>query len=80
VRVEVRGLNADGGYQTEVRGAMVFPSVAAGTVAAVAALQVHSGATPRGAMGLAELTTHPASFLVELHRRGVTAARFVGAD
>ncbi len=79
IRVEVRGLDADGGYRTEVRGAMVFPSVAAGTVAAVAALEVHFRGPKRGAMGVAELAGDPAAMLTELHRRGLTAARFEGA-
>ncbi|MFW2381731.1 MAG: hypothetical protein ACN4GZ_08245 [Acidimicrobiales bacterium] len=79
IRVEVRGLNSAGGYQTEVRGAMVFPSVAAGTVAAVAAIDIHNGTPPRGAMGLAELADDPAIMLAELHRRGISAARFGGA-
>ena len=83
VRIEVRGTGAQG-YQTEVRGTMVFPSVATGAVAAVAALTIHraaeqAGGVPRGAMGLAELTKSPSDFLLELHRRGVVAARFVGS-
>ncbi len=78
VRVEVRGVGSSG-YKTEVRGIMVFPSVAAGSVAAVAALTIHNGGVRRGAMGLAELTENPAEMLHELHRRGVVAARFVGS-
>jgi hypothetical protein len=80
VRVEVRGLDFGGGYLTEVRGTMAFPSVAAGTVAAVAALACHTGSPPRGAMGLSELVNDPAPMLAELHQRGLTAARFEGAD
>ncbi len=78
VRIEVRGIGANG-YRTEVRGTLVFPSVAAGSVAAVAASMIHRDSPPRGAMGLAELTDSPAKFLGELHRRGVVAARFVGS-
>jgi hypothetical protein len=80
IRVEVRGTDSGGGYRTEVRGAMVFPSVATGAVAAVAAREVHLGSPRRGAMGLAELAGDPAIMLAELHRRGVTAARFEGTD
>ncbi|MBT8240022.1 MAG: hypothetical protein KJN63_02200 [Acidimicrobiia bacterium] len=80
VRVEVRGLDFEGGYLTEVRGTMALPSVAAGTVAAVAALVVHAGHPHRGAMGLSELVDDPAPMLAELHKRGLTAARFEGAD
>jgi hypothetical protein len=80
VRVEVRGLDPEGGYQTQVRGAMVSPSVAAGTVAAVAALEIHSHSPRTGAMGVAEMAADPGPMLAELHRRGLTAARFEGAD
>jgi hypothetical protein len=58
---------------------MAFPSVAAGTVAAVAALAIHTGRPPRGAMGLSELVNDPAPMLAELHQRGLIAARFEGA-
>jgi hypothetical protein len=78
VRIEVRGLGAKG-YQTDVVGTMVYPSVAAGTVAAVVAEFVHHGDPPRGAMGVAELASNPSSLLAELHRRGLTAARFHGS-
>ncbi len=78
LRIEVRGLGALG-YQTEVVGAMVYPSVAAGTLAAVIAGLVHHGDPPRGAMGVAELTLNPSKVLSELHRRGLTAARFHGS-
>lgn len=78
LRLEVRGLGALG-YQTEVVGAMVYPSVAAGTLAAVIADYVHHGDPRHGAMGVAELTSNPSKLLSELHRRGLTAARFQGS-
>jgi predicted dinucleotide-binding enzyme len=77
VRVEVRGAR-DGGRDVEVLGAMDRPAVAAGAVAAVAALFARRGALRRpGAGGLAELA-EPIPFLTELARRGVRAATFEG--
>ncbi|HEX9992115.1 MAG TPA: Gfo/Idh/MocA family oxidoreductase [Acidimicrobiales bacterium] len=78
VRVEVRGRQ---GVSRDVRvlGAMDRPAVAAGAVAAVAALAVANGDVRRpGAAGLAELV-EPVPFLAELARRGVRAAVFEGA-
>lgn len=77
MRVEVRGID-QAGYRTEVVGSVGFPSVAAGTVAAVAALSVHFDSPPTGALGVAELQPDPSAMLEELHRRGLTAARFEG--
>lgn len=76
IRVEVRGF-LDGAYETRTYGVMDHPSVAAGTVAAVAALGVLDGSIDVGARGLAEIAD-PKSFLRELGRRGVKAARFGG--
>jgi saccharopine dehydrogenase-like NADP-dependent oxidoreductase len=77
LRVEVRG-RRDGAYETVVLGAVEPPAVAAGTVAAVAALWATEGRLTRtGAGGLAALA-EPLPFLQELARRGVRAAVFEG--
>lgn len=77
LRVEVRGWR-DGAYDTVVLGAMERPAVAAGTVAAVAAIWAAEGRLVRpGAGGLATLA-EPVPFLHELARRGVKAAVFEG--
>jgi hypothetical protein len=61
-----------------VLGVMDRPAVAAGAVAALAAVSAGSGSVQRrGAGGLAELI-EPLSFLHELARRGVKAAVFEG--
>jgi hypothetical protein len=78
VRVEVRGRR---GAATDalVLGAIDRPAVAAGAVAAVAALWAASGRLARpGAGGLAELVAEPVAFLRELAERGVRAAVFEG--
>lgn len=78
VRVEVRGRR---GTSRDVRvlGAMDRPAVAAGAVAALAAVMAADGSLRRhGAAGLAELV-EPVPFLGELARRGVRAAVFDGA-
>jgi hypothetical protein len=55
------------------------PAVAAGAVAAVAAVWAATGRFARpGAAGLAELVTDPVPFLAELSRRGIKAAVFEG--
>lgn len=82
VRVEVRG-RRDESQDNVVLGAVDRPAVAAGAVAAVAALAVAGGRLARhGAGGLAELA--PASgLLADLARRGVKVAVFepsVGAS
>lgn len=78
IRVEVRGRHGDG-HDTAVLGAVDRPAVAAGAVAAVAAMAAAGGRLSRhGSGGLAELA--PASALLgELARRGVKAAVFEGA-
>jgi saccharopine dehydrogenase-like NADP-dependent oxidoreductase len=77
VRAEVRGRRGTGRDAT-VLGAIDRPGVAAGTVAAVAALWAVEGRLLRvGAGGLAELVA-PIPFLGELARRGVKAAVFDG--
>jgi hypothetical protein len=63
-----------------VLGAIDRPAVAAGTVAAVAAVWTVDGRLSRpGAGGLAELIAEPVPFLKELSRRGVKAAVFEGS-
>jgi saccharopine dehydrogenase-like NADP-dependent oxidoreductase len=77
-RVEVRGRRGTG-RDTVVLGALDRPAVAAGAVAALAAVWQSEGRILRhGAGGLAELV-EPLPFLVELARRGVRAAVFEGA-
>jgi predicted dinucleotide-binding enzyme len=77
VRVEVRG-HRDGAHDVVVYGAIDRPAVAAGAVAAVAAIWATDGRLRRhGAGGLAELA-EPGPFLGELARRGVRAAVFQG--
>jgi saccharopine dehydrogenase-like NADP-dependent oxidoreductase len=79
VRVLVRGRRGPG-YDAQVFGAIDRPAVAAGTVAAVAAVHAAEGRLSRsGAGGLAELIDEPLPFLRELARRGVRAAVFEGA-
>ena len=76
IRVEVRGRR---GTSRDVRvlGAMDRPAVAAGAVAAVAAVWAATGRLTPGAGGLASVTdTVP--FLADLGRRGVRAAVFEG--
>lgn len=76
VRVEVRGRRA-GMVQTVIFGVMHHPSVAAGTTAAVCALEAVRGSLPIGAFGLSELAD-PRPMLRDLHTRGVQAAVFEG--
>lgn len=78
-RLEVRGLVGDR-FHTEVVGAAVYPSVAAGTVAAVIALHLQAAGSLVGAMGAGEVLDDPRPLLHELHRRGVSAARFHGSS
>lgn len=75
VRVQVIGRDGDG-ISSRILGAMDRPGVAGGAVAAVAAAEIGAGRAHRsGAAGLAELVD-ARSFLAELSRRGVKAARF----
>jgi saccharopine dehydrogenase-like NADP-dependent oxidoreductase len=77
-RVEVRGRRGSA-RDTVVLGALDRPAVAAGAVAALAAIWTAEGRLRRtGAGGLAELV-EPLPFLLELARRGVRAAVFEGA-
>jgi len=77
VRVEVRG-RRDGVREAQILGAMDRPAVAAGAVAALAAVWSAEGRLRSGAAGLAALV-EPVPFLAELARRGVRAAVFEGA-
>jgi hypothetical protein len=76
IRVEVRGRSA-GAVETLVYGVMDHPSVAAATVAAVAAIRAGRGLAPVGAHGLASWPD-PAEVLLELYGRGVKVATFSG--
>jgi saccharopine dehydrogenase-like NADP-dependent oxidoreductase len=76
-RVEVRGQRGTA-RSVQVLGAMDRPAVAAGAVAALAAVAAASGALKRhGAGGLAEMV-EPLPFLTELAHRGIKAAVFEG--
>ena len=77
IRVEVRG-SRHGGRDVVVYGAMDRPAVAAGAVAAVAAVAVGDGTIDRhGAFGLAALED-PLPLLNDLADRGIRAAAFEG--
>ena len=79
LRVEVRGRRG-AGRDVQVYGAIDRSAVAAGTVAAVAAVWAAAGRFERcGAGGLGELA-EPVGMLTELARRGVKAAVFVGTS
>lgn len=80
VRVEVRG-RVDGRYDTHVLGVLDRPAVAAGAVAAVAAIRLgrgHLGLRP-GSHGLGAISDST-GFLQQLAERGVRAATFGGTD
>ena len=78
VRVEIRGRRGPAS-DVLVLGSMDRPGVAAGAVAAVAALRVANDPEQRvGAFGLAEVVD-PLAVLSDLARRGVKAAVFEGA-
>ncbi|MBV8982577.1 MAG: NAD(P)-binding domain-containing protein [Acidimicrobiia bacterium] len=78
LRVEVRG-SRGAALDEYVLGAIDRPGVAAGTVAAMAAVSLIEGSLSRhGAGGLAELV-EPTPFLAALADRGVKAAVFEGS-
>ncbi|NNE73503.1 MAG: hypothetical protein HKN26_07565 [Acidimicrobiales bacterium] len=78
VRIEVWGRRG-AARDVVVFGAVDRPSVAAGAVAAVAAVEIARGSAARpGAHSVAELLTDSGAFLAELARRGVRAAVFEG--
>jgi saccharopine dehydrogenase-like NADP-dependent oxidoreductase len=76
IRIEVRGRRGPA-RDVAVLGAIDRPGIAAGAVAALAALAAGHGDVPPGAGGLAR-GLEPVPFLGELARRGVKAAAFVG--
>jgi hypothetical protein len=77
IRIEVRGA-VQGGRDVVVYGAMDRPAVAAGAVAAVAAVAVGDGTIARhGAFGLAAVED-PLPLLADLADRGIRAATFQG--
>lgn len=76
LRVEVRG-RRDRAFETIILGAMDHPSVAAGTVAAVAAVAAGCGEAPPGAGGLAGWPD-PKELLGRLRRKGIRVASFDG--
>jgi hypothetical protein len=76
VRVEVRG-RLDGAAETIILGVMDHPSVAAGTVASLAAMAAVEGRAPAGANGLASWPD-PKRFLTDLRHRGVRVASYSG--
>ncbi len=76
VRVEVRGLVGEE-RRVSVLGAVDRPAVAAGAVAAAAAMHVIGGYCPPGAYGLAEVV-EPLRMLRDLRSRGVKPMRFEG--
>lgn len=77
VRVEVRGRRGSAA-DVAVYGAIDRPAVAAGAVAALAAMEAAGGRLAPGAAGLAGAGIEPVPFLTELARRGVKAAVFQG--
>jgi hypothetical protein len=80
VRVEVRGRRGQV-RDAHVLGVIDRPAIAAGTVAAVAAVEAASGRLSRpGAGGLAALVPDPLPVLRELWERGVRAAAFEGVS
>ncbi len=76
LRVEVRG-RVGTAVETFIYGAMDHPSVAAGTTAAVAALEAGRGRAPVGANGLAAWDD-PKRLLAILRQRGIRVAAFDG--
>ncbi|MEM9654868.1 MAG: hypothetical protein AAGA65_22445 [Actinomycetota bacterium] len=76
IRIEVRG-RIGVGIETLVYGVMDHPSVAAATVAAVAAIRTVRGEAPIGAEGVVAWD-NAADVLGELNRRGVKVAAFSG--
>ncbi len=76
IRVEVRG-RREGRVETVIIGVADHPSFAAGTVAAVCAVDVASGRSPIGAFGLAEHPRH-LDLLRELRSRGIQPKTYEG--
>jgi hypothetical protein len=80
IRVEVRGRRGQV-HDAHVLGVIDRPAIAAGTVAAVAAVAAGTGTLEGpGAAGLAALVPDPLPFLRDLWERGVRAAAFEGVS
>jgi len=80
IRVEVRGRRGQV-RDARVLGVIDRPGIAAGTVAAVAAIAVGAGETQGpGAGGLAAMVSDPLPVLRDLWDRGVRAAAFEGVS
>jgi hypothetical protein len=77
VRVEVRGRQGSA-QEVDVLGAMDRAGIAAGAVAAVAAVLVAAPGVRSGAFGLADPAVDARALLRSLAQRGVKAARFQG--
>ncbi len=75
VRVEVRGWKR-GVATTNVMGAVDRPAVAAGTLAALAAVGAVRGELTPGAGGIAALAADPGRLLADLAERGVKVASY----
>lgn len=81
VRVEVRG-RAAGEYRTIVYGTMTSPALAAGTVAALVALELTAPDVAPGALTVAEFAVASGSgrrLLSSVHAAGVRIDRFEGS-
>ncbi|MDP1792955.1 MAG: NAD(P)-binding domain-containing protein [Acidimicrobiales bacterium] len=78
VRVEVRGWK-NGVACTNVMGAVDRPAVAAGTLAALAAVRAVRGELTPGAGGIASLARDPGDLLADLAERGVKVASYATA-
>jgi len=79
VRVEVRG-ERGGQRAVEVLGAIDRAGIAAGAVAAVAAIEVAAPGSHAGVLALADPALDTAALLRMLAHRGIKAARFGGGD
>ena len=77
IRVEVRGLSTEG-RSTVIVGAIDRPGIAAGAVAAVAALRLAVPKILTGAVVLSDQRIDTQALLIDLADRGVKAARFTG--
>ena len=75
VRVEVRGWKGNVAV-TNVMGAVDRPAVAAGTLAALAAVAALRGGLRPGAGGIAALAQDPGTLLADLAERGVKVASY----
>jgi saccharopine dehydrogenase-like NADP-dependent oxidoreductase len=79
VRVELRGERA-GSRETMVLGSVERAGIAAGAVAAVAAVMVAAPRPRSGAFGLADRSVDAEFVLADLARRGLAVHRFVGSS